>query len=210
MKYKKIDLEQWKRKDQYDFFKTFDLPFFNVTANVDVTELYAYSKKEGLPFFYTTLHCLLETVNTIPELRYRIDGEEVIEYQEVHAGATILKEDNTFLYGTIMYKKDLLQFVKEGKASVEEQKKSRGFLPHGRTDVIYVSAIPWVSFTGFQHARKTDHPDSIPRVVLGKYFEENGRLKMPVSLEVHHALADGYHVGLFFEHFQQFINKALN
>jgi chloramphenicol O-acetyltransferase type A len=208
MKYKKIDLQQWKRKDQYDFFKTFDLPFFNVVANVDVTELYTYSKQEKLPFFYTTLHCLLQTINAIPEFKCRIDKQEVIEYEEVHAGVTILKEDNTFLYGTIMYNKDLLQFVKEGKASVEEQKRTRGFLPHGHTDLIYVSALPWVSFTGFQHAKKTDHPDSIPRVVLGKYFEENERLKMPVSFEAHHALADGYHAGLFFQYFQQFIDKV--
>ena len=32
---------------------------------------------------------------------------------------------------------------------------------------------------------------------------------MPVSINVHHALMDGYHVGLFIEKFQKLLNGSL-
>ncbi|MCU6167761.1 hypothetical protein KWH76_23435, partial [Enterobacter roggenkampii] len=39
-----IDIEKWNRKEHFNFFKTFDDPFFGMTANVDFTPVYNYSK----------------------------------------------------------------------------------------------------------------------------------------------------------------------
>ncbi len=200
---KKINLATWKRLPQYEFFKTFDQPFFNITANINVTELYAYTKTNQLPYFYTMLHTLLKVIQTIPEFRYRIYHGDVYEYTSIDSGVTILLEDETFMYGTVAYKENLRDFIVKSQADVERQKKERGFVPHGEPNVIYVSALPWVSFTGFQHARKTGMEDSIPRFVFGKYFKEGNELKMPLSVEVHHALVDGFHVGQLFERLQK-------
>ena len=206
MKSKKIDLQHWKRKDQYNFFKNFDQPFFNITADIEIESLYRYSKKHKLSFFYCILHSILKTVNEITEFRYRLVKDGVFEYSEIDAGVTILMEDKTFIYCTIKYKSDLHQFVKEAIEAVEKQKKSKGFLPHERKNLIYVSAIPWVSFTGFQHARQNNPEDSVPRFVLGKFYEQDSKMKMPFSVEVHHALADGYHLGQFYEKIQEHLH----
>ena len=202
MNYNLIDTEKWKRKDQYDFFKSFDQPFFNVTANVDVSSFLTYTKKNKLPFFYCTLYAILKVCNEIPEFRYRINENDVFDYHRINAGVTILKDDNTFIYGSINYKPDLHEFVVQAKEMVAEQKQSKGFLPHDRKDLSFVSAIPWVSFTGFVHARKSSKNDSVPRFVIGKFFKEKDKLQLPVSVEVHHALADGFHIGQFFEKLQ--------
>ena len=61
--------------------------------------------------------------------------------------------------------------------------------------------IPWISFTSFTHARKPAKEDSVPKIVFGKYTKKNDSVKMPVSVEVHHSLMDGIHVGKFFEQF---------
>lgn len=199
MNYKKIDLATWKRLPQYEFFKTFEQPFFNVTANVDVTKLYAYTKANQLPYFYAALHTLLKTIQQIPELKCRIHKGEVLEYNTINTGVTILKEDESFLYGTLNYHQNLKDFITKSQASIEVQKKEKGFVPHTAPNVVYVSSLPWISFTGLQHARKTSLEDSIPRFVFGKYFKEGQQLKMPLSVEVHHALVDGFHVGRLFE-----------
>lgn len=203
MNYKKIDLNTWKRLPQYEFFKTFEQPFFNVTANVEVTKLYRYTKAEDLPFFYTMLHTLLQAIQEIPEFRYRIHQGEVLEYQTINTGVTILKEDQNFMYGTLAYHQNLHDFISKSQAEIEVQKKEKGFVPHTEPNVVYVSSLPWISFTGLQHARKTSIEDSIPRFVFGKYFQEGQQLKMPLSVEVHHALADGFHVGKLFELLQE-------
>jgi chloramphenicol O-acetyltransferase type A len=59
-----------------------------------------------------------------------------------------------------------------------------------------------VPFTSFSHARRWGTEDAVPKIVFGKHREIGGRRHMPVSVEVHHALVDGLHVGRFYEAFQ--------
>jgi chloramphenicol O-acetyltransferase type A len=73
--------------------------------------------------------------------------------------------------------------------------------------LVYFSAIPWISFTSFEHALQLPG-DSNPRVVFGRHREVAGRRQMPVSLALHHALADGLHAGRFFESFQKGLDRA--
>jgi|GEM_PF-2867035 len=70
-------------------------------------------------------------------------------------------------------------------------------------DKLHYSIMPWVSFTAVKHARRFGREESVPKIVFGKIFAENGQWKMPVSVEANHALMDGLHVGRYFELFQQ-------
>lgn len=54
-------------------------------------------------------------------------------------------------------------------------------------------------FTSLSHARSFAFPDSVPKISVGKIIPQGDQLLMPVSVHVHHALVDGYHVGQFFE-----------
>ncbi|SDK18202.1 Chloramphenicol acetyltransferase [Pedobacter sp. ok626] len=49
--------------------------------------------------------------------------------------------------------------------------------------------------------------DSVPKISFGKLTEINGKREMSVSIHVHHALMDGYHVGKFIEAFQELMNR---
>ncbi|MBR2077456.1 MAG: chloramphenicol acetyltransferase, partial [Exiguobacterium sp.] len=53
---KKIEIETWARRKHFEFFKAFDAPHFNVTANVDVTNLYTYAKESNQSFFKLFLY----------------------------------------------------------------------------------------------------------------------------------------------------------
>jgi chloramphenicol O-acetyltransferase type A len=72
-----------------------------------------------------------------------------------------------------------------------------------RDDVIYHTSLPWVSFTSFAHARNKGRGESIPRIVFGKFSREGDRLLMPFSVEVHHALMDGLHVGRYLSRMEE-------
>jgi chloramphenicol O-acetyltransferase type A len=48
-------------------------------------------------------------------------------------------------------------------------------------------------------------PNSAPKITFGKITEANGRCTMPVSIHVHHALADGMHVAHFVEQFERYL-----
>jgi chloramphenicol O-acetyltransferase type A len=66
-----------------------------------------------------------------------------------------------------------------------------------RDDLIYFTVLPWVSFTSFAHARTPGRGESVPRIAFGKFINENERIMLPISVEVHHALMDGLHVGRY-------------
>ena len=68
---------------------------------------------------------------------------------------------------------------------------------------MHFSAMPWVAFTGLTHARSFSHPDSIPKISVGRLRPEGNRQLMSVAVNVHHGLADGYHVGLFLAELQR-------
>ncbi len=72
-----------------------------------------------------------------------------------------------------------------------------------------MTSIPWISFTGTTHPIQMNPVDSIPRIAWGKYFEENGKIKLPLSIQVHHALVDDLHVGQYFNAIQEILDNPL-
>lgn len=208
MSYQKIELNSWKRKALFEFYKDYEQPFFNITANIDVTNLHQFCKKNNYSFFLTCLYISTKTANSIEEFRIRMHNNEAILFDKINSGSTILKEDNTFFFCYFEFYNNIETFLSKSRDQINIQKEKE-FTDGGRDNqaVIYHSTLPWVSFTSVQHAQDSKKGNSVPKVVFGKYFKDTNQLLMPLSVEVHHALADGYHVGLFFEKFQKEINK---
>jgi len=204
-----LDLENWNRKELFYFFKDYDHPCFNVCAAVDITDLLTYTKEHQLSFFIASLYLSLRAANTITEFRLRIRDEKIIIHDVIHAGSTVLNSDETFSFCYFDYDANFQRF---NSAAFQKLKKfAEGFkcleAQEQRDDLVHYSVIPWIAFTSFTHARKYKTRDSIPKIVFGKYHEDSGATKMPVSVEVHHALMDGIHVGKFLEIFQYHLNN---
>ncbi|MEO1413610.1 MAG: CatA-like O-acetyltransferase, partial [Bacteroidota bacterium] len=77
----------------------------------------------------------------------------------------------------------------------------------GRDDYLFLSAVPWVSFTSVQHAMPYHPGDSVPRIVWGKYFREGDRTQLPFSVQAHHAVVDGWHVGQYLQTLQALLDE---
>lgn len=204
--YSIINKETWSRKGTYNYFKEFELPFFNITANVDVTNLKLRCDEDGHSYFLTSLFFAMKAANDISEFKLRIHEEEVIQYNAVRVGSTIQYDDHSFGFCYFPYLEFLDEFLESGKELLEKSHAEKSFEPKdGSDDLLHFSVIPWLHFNGFKHARRIGKEDSIPKIVFGKYELHENKLLMPVNVEVHHALADGYHVGRFFEKFQEYI-----
>ncbi len=205
-----LNLDTWKRKAQFDFFRNYRQPFFNICANADVSSLLRWTKEQGRSFFKSSLYLSVKAANEVEEFRYRIRGKRVVVYEKIHAGSTVLNEDETFSYCYFDFLEPYASFEKHVGDILEAHARNMHHLDprDDRDDLVHYSIIPWISFTSFKHARKTGHEDCIPKIVFGKYFEERGKYQMPVSVEVHHALMDGIHVGKYFETFQTYLNSA--
>lgn len=204
---KKFDVENWNRNDQYEFFKSFEDPFFNVTANIEITNLYNHCKKNDFSFSLACLFVAIKSINEILEFRLRFKDNSVYLFDKVHIGSTILNDDFTFSFCDFKNEETLREFDLYGKEIISNHKKGLHFDDEEELGIVHCTIIPWISLTGFKHARRGDEKfKGIPKIVFGKLFEENGLKKIPFSVEVHHALVDGYHVGLLFNKMQDFIS----
>ena len=208
--YKEVDLEKWKRKDIYTYFKNYDSPYFNLTVNIDVTALYEYTKSNKHSFFLSCLFYSTLAANKIEEFRYRIQNDKVICYDAIDPGCTIFMEDETFRYCYFNYHNDFTTFHKEGLEIIDQIKADPAFDPKSYKDnIIYYSVLPWLSFTSIEHPKRFGSAaDTIPRIVFGKYFMNNDRRLMPVSVQVHHAIMDGYHASKYYQLFQQLVDTV--
>lgn len=203
-----IDLASWNRREHFAFFSAFEEPFFGLVATVDCTRALAEAKRLGVPFFLYYLHRALQAVNQVEALRYRIEYGQVYCYDRIHASATIGRPDHTFGFSFIEQHDELAAFVPAATAEIAAVQASPGLRLNestSRPDVIHFSALPWVRFTGLTHARSFRHPDSCPKISVGQTYAEGAVTFMPVSVNVHHGLADGYHVGQFLAAFQELL-----
>jgi len=201
-----IDLSTWPRREHFAFFSAFDEPFFGLQAEVDCSAAQAEARRLGVPFFLYYLHCTLQAANAVPEFRYRVEEGQVVCFDRVHASPTIGRSDNTFGFSFLEAHEQLSDFVAAAQTEIAAVQNSTGLRLTGNTsrlDTIHCSAIPWVKFTGLSHARSFQFADSCPKISYGKLYQQGAALLMPVSVHVHHGLADGYHVGQFLDKFQE-------
>ena len=198
-KVKPVDVKAWNRYKQYLFFKEFDSPFFNVCSDLKVTNLRKYCKLKNTSFFVSILYESLVAANSIKEFKYRLVDDGVVEYETIYAGSTVLTDNDTFNFCYIDYFESYKQFNVNALECIRLSKSQpQAFEPKDdELGLIHYSSMPWISFTSITHARNFKTNDSVPKIVFGKFYKKKKKWYLPISIEVHHALMDGLHVGRY-------------
>jgi chloramphenicol O-acetyltransferase type A len=192
-------MQTWSRREHFKVFSAFDHPHAGLCANVDLTTFYPVVKQRGHSVTVAIVYVLSRAANAIPEFRYRIRVGKVVEHEIVHPSTTILTNEDLFTFCTMEYIEDFSEFAAraaERMAYVKEHPTLED--DPGRDDLLFMTAIPWVSFTSVMHPMHLQPADSVPRFAWGKFFEDGEFLKMPLSVQGHHALMDGIHMGRFY------------
>lgn len=204
---KTVDFSNPHRKKHFDFFRGMNHPHFSVTANVDLGELLPYLKNENLSVHISLVYLLSLMANEIPEFRWRIRGDEVVEHPLVHPSFTVPTDmADVFSFCTVDFSHDSKVFFNKARKVMDKMKTDPSLEDEpGRDDFLFMSTFPWVSFTNIQHAMHYHPSDSVPRIVWGKIFEQNGKTLMPLSVQAHHAIVDGRHIGQFFQNFEALV-----
>ncbi len=146
--------------------------------------------------------------NEVTELRMRMEDDEVLVYERIDIGCAILKDNHTFLFAYMDYKTNSAEFVPYAQQIIEDTKQLKSL--RSRADelaLIHCSVLPWITFTSIKHPRDYEVNASIPKIMIGRFFEQTDRVLMPVSLQAHHALVDGYHAGLFYKEMQEYVDS---
>lgn len=143
--------------------------------------------------------------NSFDKLKYRIIDNEIIEFDKIHAGITIGREDETFGFGFVKFSYNFETFKSELENEILAVKNCSGLRLNNddvKKDLIRHSSIPWTSFTGILHPTNLVKTESVPKITFGKFYIREGKKHLPISIEAHHGLVDGVHIAKYLEEFQ--------
>ncbi len=203
-----LDLDRWPRRASFDYFRAFDKPYFNVCARLDVARLKAAtataagSGGAGLSLACYFIAMLL--ANEMEPFRLRLDKGRVRVHEAVRGGTALLREDDSLGFAYFDHETHYGRFVAQAGAAIAAARSAQAVFDPRVDDaaVIHLTTLPWVHFSSFSHARNWGREDSVPKLAFGRADADGSRLWLPLSVEVHHALMDGLHVGRYFERFE--------
>ena len=205
--YKLIDFNCWERRELYEHFSRLKMPHYAVAANVDVTQLLAYKRREGLSFYLSLIYLTTQVLNSIGNFRLRILDGKVVEFDTIHTNFTHKRPDEqVFRFHTAPFEGTLRQYVETTSEAIAHQTTlfgGAGDIPN----VAYCSCTPNLDVTAITNPGMENPDDAIPRINWGKYMEHNGRWIINITLTVNHRFIDGYHVSLFYERLQTAIDQ---
>ena len=165
---------------------TIFLILFLVTYISDVMQ--ANEEKYGMKDYYTDL----EAGNIV--------GISVYPNEETPTGEVrvVLKNSGSDSDIRVFYVTDVSEYSKSTRYAPKEGTPENSF---------NISMVPWLEFTAVNINVFDDGKFLLPIFTMGKCFERDGRRLLPLAIQAHHAVCDGYHVGLFVEKLQNEINR---
>ena len=208
MNYTTIDLNRWDRGKLFQFYIDKMRIVMSLTVDVDVTNLKAYARKTGISFYPLMLWVVSKVINSHDEFKYSWDKDgNLIRWDYVSPSyADFHSEDENFTKMITDYSDDLFTFCDRVRADRERHKNDRAVLEDQPPNFFDVSCLPWVKYKHFDVHVFDEGKFLAPVVTWGKYEQENGRLMMPLTMNIHHAVADGFHLSRFFNDVQELIN----
>ena len=211
MNFTPIDLQTWPRGQMFYYFSQMAPAGYSMTVQVDVTALRKTLKEAGRKFFPAYLWLVTKNLNRQTEFKVA-EKDGVLGFYDslTPLYASFHENDHTFSLMWTEYTDDFLQFHQAYLENQAQFGQNHVVLCQPQTpppaNAYTVSCVPWVSFTHFAVHSYENKPYYFPSVEAGKFFEEAGRILMPLSITCHHATTDGYHIKCFLDSLQEDIS----
>lgn len=205
---RRIDLASWPRKEIFDLFGQGYSPYYDVTVSLEVTKPVKLCKRKGLSFYRTMIYALTRAVNRIPAFLVRIRPEGVFEIPWASPSYTVAGQEGLFGILSLDYipGESLSAFCL--RAAEKEQNSGGIQADEGeRDDLIFISCVPWFSYTALSQERPLSPDDAFPRFLWGRYEEKEGRYILPFSMELNHRLLDGGHIRQLLEELEKVFDE---
>ena len=205
-KYKVIDEKTWNRAMHCMIFRNSVEPAFCVTFEADITRFKRVVKEQGVSFTLAMVYAVCKCANEIEAFRYRFLDGQVALFDKIDTAFTYLNnETELFKVVTVPFVGNLKEYCESALKTAQEQKEY--FTGPLGNDVFQCSPMPWVTYTHISHTNSGKKDQATPLFDWGKYYEKNGEILIPVSVQAHHSFVDGFHIGQFVDKLQNFFDE---
>jgi len=187
-----IDLAAWPRREYFEHYVHRNPCTYSMTVRLDITNV----KEKGIRLYPALIYALATAVNRHEEFRCSIKDGVLGCYDRLEPSYTVFhRENETFSLLWTAYEPDFSAFLAAYEADLARFGGQMGFqgkpnLPENTFDV---SMIPWANFEGFNLNLQQCYDHLRPIFTLGRYEEREGRCTLPLAVQVHHGVCDGYH-----------------
>ena len=197
-------------------FINFQSSRYTMSSRINVEKLWKFCKENDYSFFVLSLGCLMNSINSVSNLKRRIIDDEVVEYDYLE-GVSPIMNDESEVYLEMRVKtpqefEDIFKwhdYVKELSAKIlsgENEGFSLEMEKRDLTNIANFSCIPWVDFDTITscilHSRQIQ-----PLITWGKV---NENYEMSVSITVSHIFVNGHDLGHFYENTQKEFDSIIN
>lgn len=204
MKY--IDVSTWKRAMHCEVFRNSVQPQYCVTFNVDITNFLSQVKKRRFSFTFSFVYAVTKCANEIEEFRCRFVDEKPAIFETINTSFTYLDETTElFKVVNVSMQKTIEDYVALAKKTEENQ--TDYFVAPMANDIYQFSPFPWVSYTHISHTESGKKDNATPLFDWGKFYEKDGKIYLPFSVQVHHSFIDGVHIGKLAEKLQCYLDS---
>lgn len=209
----KVNIKQWERREAYEFFADYEIPYVQITTRLDLRNLVVLIKERRLSFYGVMTYLVLGAINEIDAFHYGILNDDVVRYQKMGCSFTTMDSNHQVCYSKKIGIMPFGMFMEAFESAKKEaESHSKPITPLlGDMGMVYISCLPWIDVEGITQPIKSRSKDVTPRVLWGKYtMNSDGGYQMHINLHVHHAFQDGWHMALFFQLLQERIYKMCN
>lgn len=214
MAFNLVDIENWNRKEHYLHYSQQLRCTYSLTTTIDITLLKQEMKNRNKKIYPALIYMITTAVNQHKEFRMDNDHNGHLGYwDEVNPSYTILNEEKQ-IFSSIWTEYDS-SFRTFYTSCVQDSKtySDSTFMapkPKELKNIFTISSIPWIEFTSFNLNVYNEGSYLPPIFTIGKFTKQNDRTVMPVAIQVHHAVCDGFHLGSFIASLENLADSCLD
>lgn len=204
--YHVIDETNWKRAMHCMIFRNSVEPMFCITFEVDITNFLNKIRTQNFSFTIAMVYAVCNCANEIEAFRYRFLDGNVVLFDRIDTAFTYLgTDDDLFKVVNVPMQDSMEKYVATAaKAAKEQEDYFTG--PLGN-DIFQCSPMPWITYTHISHTNSGKKDNATPLFDWGKYYEKDGRIVIPLSVQAHHSFVDGIHIGAFADKLQKYMDE---
>lgn len=199
MEFNLIDIKKWERKEYFEHYTKNVSCTYSLTTDIDVTLLLEQVKHNCLMLYPVLIYMLSKIINQHQEFRTCLDDQGKLGYWEkMNPSYTVFHDDNqTFSELWSEYSDDFMVFYRNYITDVNCYGEKHGLIgkPKMPANVFNISCLPWINFTSFNLNLAKGYDYLLPIFTWGKFVEKDDKVLMPLSIQAHHGVCDGFHIG---------------
>ncbi len=181
--------------------------------NIDVTGLFHACHERKLSFYISMLYAVSRVVNSHDEFKMTAADRPDFAfpmpavYDRVDPVHNIFHEDSeTYTSVFTIYKPDFAEFYHNCAEDIEHGRRLKITSIPTSDSIFEASCVPWRGFTSVGINCVTY--SLTPVICWGKIKEQDGRAMMPLSIQINHAAADGFHLARFLNECEKLTSSA--